>query len=96
MQVDNRQTRVEKPPWKTEFDRPIYFVELRDKYICSWCELHGKQLYIVPHPLSGCTINQYPFPDEAEIVGRVIGIAMRIVNQPEASLAELQQAPRLA
>jgi transcriptional regulator with XRE-family HTH domain len=90
VQIDNRQTRVEKPPWKTEFDRPIYFIELRDKYLCSWCELHGKQLFIVPHPLSGQTISQYAFPDEAEIVGRVTGIAMRIVANPETA-AEAKQ-----
>jgi transcriptional regulator with XRE-family HTH domain len=95
VQIDNRQTRVEKPPWKTEFDRPIYFIELRDKYICSWCELHGKQLFIVPHPLSGRAISQYPFPDEAEIVGRVTGIAMRITAQEDAG-AEPQQSPRLS
>jgi transcriptional regulator with XRE-family HTH domain len=92
VQIDNSQTRVEKPPWKTEFDRPIYFVELRDKYVCSWCELHGKQLFIVPHPLSGSAISQYPFPDEAEIVGRVTGIAMRIASVQEApkDLKQLQ------
>lgn len=94
VQIDNSQTRVERPPWRNEFDRPIYFIELRDKYVCSWCELHGRQLYIVPHPLSGRSISQYPFPDEAEIVGRVTGIAMRIVNLPAGVPDEGRQFPK--
>ena len=40
--------------WRTEFDRPIFFVELRDGYACSWCEVRGSQLTLIPHPLSGC------------------------------------------
>lgn len=95
VQIDNSQTRVERPPWKSEFDRPIYFIELRDRYICSWCELHGKQLFIIPHPLSGRSISQYPFPDEAEIVGRVTGIAMRIVQDAESAAEESRQFARL-
>lgn len=94
VQIDSTQTRVERPPWKTEFDRPIYFIELRDRYVCSWCELHGKDLFIVPHPLSGKAISHYPFPDEAEIVGRVTGIAMRIVTAPEETSAEPRLFPR--
>ena len=94
VQIDNSQTRVERPPWRNEFDRPIYFIELRDKYVCSWCELHGKDLFIIPHPLSGKAVSHYPFPDEAEIVGRVTGIAMRIVNAPEDPSAEARLFPK--
>ena len=94
VQIDNRQNRVEKPPWKTEFDRPIYFIELHDKYLCSWCELHGKQLFVVPHPLSGCTISQYSYPDEAEIVGRVTGVAMRIASSVNDLSTDARQFPK--
>ena len=83
VQIDDRQTEVLKPPWRTEFERPIYFVELRNGYACSWCEVQGKNLFLVPHPLSGCTIRQYSYPNDAEIVGRVTGVAMRIVGPEE-------------
>lgn len=83
VQIDDRRTKVHKPPWRTEFERPVYFVELRNGYACSWCELQGKNLILVPHPLSGCAIRQYAYPDDAEIVGRVTAVAMRIVGPDE-------------
>ena len=88
VQIDDRQTTVRKPPWRTEFERPIYFVELRNGYLCSWCELQGKQLIVVPHPLSGCPIRQYAYPNDAEIIGQVTAVAMRIVNNSEAGEGE--------
>jgi hypothetical protein len=84
VQIDDRQTKIEKAPWQSEFDRPIYFVELRNGYACSWCELQGKELFVVPHPLSGCSIRRYHYRDEAEIIGRVTGVAMRLVDQDAA------------
>ncbi|MBI4459602.1 MAG: helix-turn-helix transcriptional regulator [Acidobacteria bacterium] len=89
VQIDNKLTKIQKPPWRTEFERPIYFVELHDGYVCSWCELQGKQLILVPHPLSGSMIRQFAYPNEAEIVGRVTAVAMRIVTYAEATPDDL-------
>lgn len=83
VQIDDKLTKVQKPPWHTEFERPIYFVELHDGYACSWCELQGNHLILVPHPLSGCPIRQFAYRVEAEIVGRVTAVAMRIVSPEE-------------
>ena len=80
VQIDDRQKKVPTFRWQNEFERPIYFVELRDGYACSWCELRNKQIILVPHPLSGCSIRQFSYPTEAEIIGRVTAVAMRIVN----------------
>jgi transcriptional regulator with XRE-family HTH domain len=80
VQIDDHPTRLQTSEWRTEFDRPIYFVELRDGYACSWCEVRGSQLTLVPHPLSGCTIRQFAYPSEAEIIGQVTGVAMRLVS----------------
>ena len=93
VQIDDRQTKVHKPPWRTEFERPIYFVELRNGYACAWCELQGKNLILLPHPLSGSAIRQYSFPNEAEIVGRVTAVAMRLVGPEEESSPD--EFPRL-
>lgn len=79
VQVDNQAVRMQGQDWRTEFDRPIYFIELRDAYACAWCEVKGGQLTLIPHPLSGCMIKQYAYPDDAEIVGQVTGLAMRLV-----------------
>src|SRR5258707_5326847 len=80
VQIDGGSTKVQKKGvWRTQFDRPIYFVELRDdEYACSWCELDGRELRLIPHPCSPCATRFLPFPDEAEIVGRVTGIAMQL------------------
>lgn len=83
VQIDSRLNRVRTYPWRTEFDRPIYFVELRDGYACSWCELRGNQLTLLPHPLSACSTRQFAYSTEAEIVGQVTAVAMRIVNHPD-------------
>ncbi len=88
VQIDDRQRRVQKFTWHTEFERPIYFIELRTGYACSWCELQGAQLMLLPHPLSQCGVRQFAYPDEAEIVGRVTAVAMRIVNFADSSPAD--------
>jgi transcriptional regulator with XRE-family HTH domain len=84
VQIDPEIRRISVSTWRTEFDRPIFFVELRDSYACSWCELNGSRLTLVPHPLSGCGIRQYAFPDDAEIIGQVTGVAMRLTPLSEA------------
>jgi len=80
VQIDNQPRRMQAADWRTELDRPIYFLELRDSYICSWCEPRGSQLMVIPHPLSGCSIRQFQFPDEVEIIGQVTAVAMRLVS----------------
>jgi transcriptional regulator with XRE-family HTH domain len=80
VQIDGTLSEIREGPWKSELERPIYFIELRDGYACSWCELHENRLMIVPHPLSPCSIRQFIYPDEAEIVGQVTAAAMRLVN----------------
>jgi hypothetical protein len=81
VQIDN-QVREVLPPssWRTELDRPIYFVKIQGRYACSWCEFKKNQLTLVPHPLSRSRLRQFAYPGEAQIVGRVTGIAMRIVR----------------
>jgi transcriptional regulator with XRE-family HTH domain len=80
VQIDPSVKKVLPLRWQTEYERPIYFVELRDGYVCSWCEQQGSQLILIPHLLSGYPIRQFKYETEAEIVGRVTGLAMRIVG----------------
>lgn len=85
VQVEHHPTRQHSSQWRTEFDRPIYFIELREGYACSWCEMRGSQLTLIPHPLSGCTIRQFAYPTEAEVIGQVTGVAMRLVSADPTS-----------
>jgi transcriptional regulator with XRE-family HTH domain len=80
VQIDQRIRTILPMKWGSEYDRPIYFVELRDGYACSWCELQEGQLILIPHPLSPCKIRQFRNGTDAEIIGRVTGIATRIAE----------------
>lgn len=76
--LDPARCRVEKACWPSEFDRPIYFVDTREGYRCCWCSREKDRLMLQPHPLSPCAPETLRFPDEAEIVGQVVGMAMRL------------------
>ena len=67
--IDPRVRKVQPMRWRTEFDRPIYFVELRDGYACSWCELQDGHLLLLPHPLSPRAVRRLAHGTDAEIVG---------------------------
>lgn len=78
--IDPRRRTVESGGWRNEAERPIYFVELRYAYRCCWCLIEKNRLLLQPHPLSPCTPETYRYPDEAEIVGQVVGISMRLAG----------------
>jgi RNA polymerase sigma factor (sigma-70 family) len=91
VQIDPTQRKISAGKWRTEFERPIYFIELRDGYLCSWCQLEKGQLIAIPHPQSRLAVRHFDFPSQAEVVGRVTGVAMRIV---EGGNAEGEPTPR--
>lgn len=70
VQIDARQRKISAERWRTEFDRPIYFVELRNGYVCSWCQVDRGQLIVIPHPHSHQDVRRFDYPSQAEIVGR--------------------------
>jgi transcriptional regulator with XRE-family HTH domain len=80
VQIDQNQRKVVQAKWEDEDDRPIYFVELRGEFICSWCEMLDGYLNAVPHPKSKCQVRRFAYPREADIVGRVIGVTMQLVE----------------
>lgn len=80
VQIDQNQRKVVQGKWEDEDHRPIYFVELRGEFICSWCEMLDGDLNAVPHPKSKCKVRRFAYPREADIVGRVIGVTMRLVE----------------
>jgi hypothetical protein len=91
VQIDASQRKIGAEKWKTEFDRPIYFVELRNGYVCSWCQVDKGQLIVIPHPHSHQDIRRFDYPSQAEIVGRVTGVAMQIVGE---KVPDVPESPR--
>jgi transcriptional regulator with XRE-family HTH domain len=84
VQIDSSERKISAENWKTEFERPIYFTELRNGYVCSWCQVDRGQLIVIPHPQSRQEVRRFDYPSQAEIVGRVTGVAMRIVVEAAA------------
>jgi hypothetical protein len=68
----------------SEYDRPIYFVGLRNGYSCAWCELHDQNLLLLPHPLSPEKIRRLAYRVDAEIVGQVTGAGIRLTDNSPA------------
>jgi hypothetical protein len=83
VQIDSSQRRIEQTEWSSLFDRPIYFVELRDEYACSWCEERAGNLLLIPHPQFGKGVREVRHPDQAEVLGRVTAVTMRIAGPRE-------------
>ena len=83
VQIDSRKKRIPPAEWHSDHERPIFFVELRDRYTCIWCERHGSKLILIPSPESGAHAQQVHYPGDATIVGRVTVITMRIAEGSE-------------
>lgn len=78
VQIDESKRKVTEGPWRSEFERPIYFVETRAGYTCCWCEVSGTSLVLKPHPLSPSKTRMLRYDTDAEIFGQVVGVAMRL------------------
>lgn len=80
LEIDTSQNKLQTAAGPNEFDRPIYFVELRDGSACGRCELQGNQLLIIPHQSSPASVRAFTYLREAEIVGRVVAYYTRCVD----------------
>jgi transcriptional regulator with XRE-family HTH domain len=83
VRIDPRQKKIPAVQWHSGHDRPIYFVELREHYVCTWCEALDGRLILVPSQQSKRRAQQVRYPAEAVIVGRVTGITQDIVELSE-------------
>ena len=76
--IDETKRQIMNTGWTNEYDRPIYFLETADGYCCGWCHAQESgQIVLQPHPAA--LLNPIFFaPGEAEVVGQVVGVAMRL------------------
>ena len=89
LQVDQDKTKIEQGMWRSELERPIYFVETREGYTCCWCSLKGEHIALHSHPLSPVPVRMLRHPQEAEVIGQVVGIALKLGEwRPVESLQE--------
>src|SRR5512142_2529635 len=52
VQIDESKRKPSGINWRTEYERPIYFVETRSGYTCCWCDQDGPNTLLIAHPLS--------------------------------------------
>jgi transcriptional regulator with XRE-family HTH domain len=78
--IDPARKRIQRGSWRNEYARPIYFVDLRESYRCCWCVIEKGRLILQPHTLSGSAPEAHRYPDEAEVIGQVVGVAMRLTR----------------
>ena len=89
LQVDEARNKIEQALWRSELERPIYFVETRDGYTCCWCSLKGDDIVLHSHPLSPVPVRVLRHPREAEVIGQVVGIALKLGEwRPVVTLPE--------
>ena len=78
VQVDESRNKVSEGGWHSEYERPIYFVETRSGYTCCWCSISGHSIILQSHPLSPVPARVLRYPQEAEVIGQVVGVAIRL------------------
>src|ERR1700674_81440 len=78
LQVDESRNKILQGMWHSEYERPIYFVETRDGYTCCWCTLKGDHIVMQPHPLSPVPVRILRHPQDVEVIGQVVGIAVSL------------------
>jgi hypothetical protein len=83
VRIDPRQKKIPSVGWHGDHDRPIFFVELREHYVCTWCEMLDGRLILVPSQQSKRRTQHVRYPAEATIVGRVTAINQDIVEPSE-------------
>lgn len=93
VQVDESKRVVVEHQWRSEYERPIYFVETREGFTCCWCSFRLNSLVLQPHPLSPTPVRVLKHPQEAEVIGQVVGVAMRVGNLRSYEQPELREFP---
>jgi transcriptional regulator with XRE-family HTH domain len=86
LQIDPSRTRVRKGMWKSDYERPVYFLETREESLCGWVTIREGKIILQPHPMSPCEVRIMRWPQEAEVIGQVVGAAVRL-GDPISPLA---------
>ena len=78
LQIDEARNRIAKDGWTHEQERPIYFIEHRNGYRCGWCTEAPGSVIVQFHAASQVSPEIYKYPEDAEIIGQIVAVAMRL------------------
>jgi len=76
--IDDSKRKIQPSGWHSLSERPIYFLEHRDGFYCRWCSLTDGVVTLVPDPASDAPVLSFQYPEEIEVVGQVVGVAMSL------------------
>ena len=79
--IDETRRRIASGGWTHEYDRPIYFLEHRQGYLCAWCSLADGRLLVQPHPASHYPARAYIYPTQIDVIGQVVGMATALESR---------------
>jgi len=86
--VDTTQKTIEKGPWETDAERPIYLA-WRNKgnpHVCCWAYQVGSTLTLLPYqPIGEREVTHWKAPTDAQIIGRVVHAWRLPLDVPQAS-----------
>jgi transcriptional regulator with XRE-family HTH domain len=71
VEIDTAQKIVQVFQWRTIRERPIYLTWHLEGHTCSWCQVDGRELTVLPHPLSRQPVRRFRMPNQALVIGRV-------------------------
>jgi transcriptional regulator with XRE-family HTH domain len=76
--IDETKRKIQSTGWRSLSERPIYFLEHRDGFFCRWCSVKDGVISLISDPASEAPILNFRFPDEIEVIGQVVGLAMSL------------------
>jgi hypothetical protein len=92
VRINTRQRSVApRGSWQNDYERPIYFLEIRNGFACGWCDLHDRQLILTPHSLSPVHSRSWTMGREVEVRGRVAGYLVDLEHKTEGGTAISKQ-----
>lgn len=77
VEIDTAENTVQVFPWQTLRARPVYLIWHTDGHTCCWCQVDGRDLTMLPHPLSRQPVRRFKMPSQASVVGRVTNAWLR-------------------
>ncbi len=78
VQVDEAKRQIKREQQLHEYEKPIYFLEHRTGFRCGWCTVRDGWLIVQSHAASGVPPEIYKYPSEVDVLGQVVGVAMRL------------------
>jgi transcriptional regulator with XRE-family HTH domain len=76
--IDQSRRRIQNTGWTSEYDRPIYFLESHNAYLCGWCTQRESHVIVQFHPSSQQDPEVFELQKEIEVIGQVVAVAMSL------------------